>query len=98
MNANVTGGVDAGDLVTHAIVVENRGRGLHGAFNVEISDAVPAGYEIPATPAELNLHGEQPGDIFGGGRALAHRDGRGQEEESDSWSCHDGGVSWGSAH
>ncbi|MBL8776714.1 MAG: DUF11 domain-containing protein [Acidimicrobiales bacterium] len=55
VNSNITGGVDAGDLVTHAIVVENTGSGLHGAFDVRISDVLPAGYEVPGTVAALNL-------------------------------------------
>ena len=52
INAGITK-IDAGDLVTFAIVVENTGTGLHGAFNVELKDALPAGFAIPA--GGLNL-------------------------------------------
>jgi uncharacterized repeat protein (TIGR01451 family)/fimbrial isopeptide formation D2 family protein len=39
-------GVDAGDKVTYAIVVENTGTGLNGAFDVQVKDALPAGYTL----------------------------------------------------
>jgi fimbrial isopeptide formation D2 family protein/uncharacterized repeat protein (TIGR01451 family) len=47
--------VDAGDLVSFAIVVENQGSGLTGAFNVRLRDILPAGLSIPAGGAGLNL-------------------------------------------
>jgi len=53
INSNVSN-VDAGDLVTFATVVENTGSGLRGAFDVAVSDTVPAGFVIPA-PGVLNL-------------------------------------------
>jgi uncharacterized repeat protein (TIGR01451 family)/fimbrial isopeptide formation D2 family protein len=37
-------GVDAADTVTFAIVVENKGTGLNGAFDVRVVDTLPAGY------------------------------------------------------
>lgn len=43
--------VDAGDRVLYAIVVENRGSGLHGAFDVKINDTLPAGFV--AVPGSL---------------------------------------------
>lgn len=46
-------GVDAGDVVTFAIVVENTGNGLRGAFDVQVRDAMPAGFSIPG--GGLNL-------------------------------------------
>jgi uncharacterized repeat protein (TIGR01451 family)/fimbrial isopeptide formation D2 family protein len=52
--ANVTG-LDAHDIVRFAILVENTGAGLNGAFDVTISDAVPAGFQIPGGGAALNL-------------------------------------------
>lgn len=58
-------GVDADDLVTFALVVQNTGSGLNGAFDVLVNDTLPAGYEIPA--GGLNL---QVAD--GGGNALAY--------------------------
>ncbi len=48
-------GVDAGDLVTFAIVVENTGRGPNGAFDVRIKDDLPTGYQVPSGGAGLNL-------------------------------------------
>ncbi len=40
--------VDAGDLVTFAIVVENTGSGLRGAFDVRLRDTLPPGFSIPS--------------------------------------------------
>jgi len=48
-------GIDAVDLVKFAIVIENTGTGLDGAFNVEFKDTIPAGFEIPAIGPGLNL-------------------------------------------
>lgn len=43
-------GVDAGDTVTYAIVVENLGSGLHGAFDVAVKDWLdPALTYVPGT-------------------------------------------------
>lgn len=53
-NSNLSG-VDAGDLATFAIVVENTGRGPNGAFDVRIKDNLPAGYQVPGGGAGLNL-------------------------------------------
>ncbi len=47
------GDVDAGDLVTFAIVVENSGSGLDGAFDVRVRDTLPAGFVVP--PGGLNV-------------------------------------------
>lgn len=51
-NGDATG-LDANDVVRFAIVVENTGTGLNGAFDVAISDSVPAGFEIPAGGLDL---------------------------------------------
>ena len=40
--------IDAGDRVTFAIVVENQGTGLHGAFDVRLRDTLPPGFSIPS--------------------------------------------------
>ena len=43
----ITGGVSniqAGDLVTFAIVVNNTGSGLNGAFDLTLADSLPAGF------------------------------------------------------
>lgn len=47
--------LDAGDLVTFAIVVQNDGSGRNGAFDVKIRDTLPAGFVIPGGGAGLNL-------------------------------------------
>ena len=49
----LSGQVDGGDAVRMAIVAQNTGSG--DAFNVALSDAIPAGYIVPATLAGLNL-------------------------------------------
>ena len=54
IDANLTN-VDAGDLVTFAIVVENTGTSRKGAFDIEIRDLLPAGFAIPAAGVGLNL-------------------------------------------
>ena len=51
-DANVSG-ADANDVVRFAITVENTGKGLNGAFDTTISDAVPAGFRIPTSGLNL---------------------------------------------
>lgn len=53
-NSNLSN-VDAGDLVTFAIVIENIGRSVDGAFDIKIRDTLPAGFSIPSGGAGLNL-------------------------------------------
>lgn len=65
-NADVTG-VDAKDVVRFAIMVENTGAGLNGAFDTTISDTVPAGFQIPSTGLNLCV-------TNGSGTALGHTD------------------------
>ncbi len=48
-------GVQAGRLVTYAIVVENDGSGRIGAFDVDIKNSLPTGLIIPTSGAGLNL-------------------------------------------
>jgi fimbrial isopeptide formation D2 family protein/uncharacterized repeat protein (TIGR01451 family) len=48
-------GVDNGDLVTYVIVVENRGSGRNGAFDVVIKDQLPVGVTIPASGLNLRV-------------------------------------------
>jgi uncharacterized repeat protein (TIGR01451 family)/fimbrial isopeptide formation D2 family protein len=45
--------VDAGDHVTFAIVVQNSGSGLNGAFDVRLRDTIPAGFAVPSTGINL---------------------------------------------
>ena len=48
--------VDAGDFVTFAIVIENTGSSLNGAFDLIIRDTLPAELQIPAVAdGGLNL-------------------------------------------
>lgn len=54
IDSNVSG-IDAGDAVTFAIVVENIGNGPEGAFDVTLRDTLPAGFVVPPTLAALNL-------------------------------------------
>ncbi len=51
-NSNLSN-VDAGDLVTFAIVIENTGRSVDGAFDIKLRDTLPAGFSIPS--GGLNL-------------------------------------------
>jgi LPXTG-site transpeptidase (sortase) family protein len=48
-------GVDAGDLATFALVIENRGSSPHGAFDIRLRDLLAPGYVIPGAGAGLNL-------------------------------------------
>lgn len=54
INANNLG-LDASDVVTFGILVENSGSGDYGAFDVRVTDSLPAGFALPDTLAELNL-------------------------------------------
>ncbi len=54
INSNVSA-LDAGDVVTFAVVVENIGSGPEGAFDVTVLDTLPTGFVAPANPAALNL-------------------------------------------
>ena len=55
INSNLTGGLEAGDIVTFALAVENTGGSRKGAFDVRIQDALPNGFEIPAGGLNLNV-------------------------------------------
>jgi len=65
IDANLNG-IDAGDLVKFAVVVENVGNADEGAFNVRITDTLPTGFAIPTTGQALNLRVTD-----GAGNALA---------------------------
>jgi len=54
INSNVTG-VDAGDLVTFAIVIENAGSSAKGAFDITILDNLPAQFQVPAGGLNLRI-------------------------------------------
>ncbi len=46
-NSNVSN-IDAGDMVTFAILIENTGSSAAGAFDVRVRDTLPAGFSIPS--------------------------------------------------
>jgi large repetitive protein len=57
IDSNLTN-VDAGNLVTFAIVVENTGSSRRGAFDVRVRDTLPTGFRVPTageSAAQLNL-------------------------------------------
>ena len=65
LNSDITG-VDAGDTVTYAIVIQNTGSNLDGAFNIELKDTIPAGLDVPSSAPGMNLqiyYGDGSGPI-----------------------------------
>lgn len=48
--------VDAGDLVSFAIIVQSTGASPDGVFNLQIQDSLPDGFEIPLTGLNLGVH------------------------------------------
>ena len=48
-------GIDAGDLVTFAIVIQNTGSGFNGAFDVRFRDTLPAGFVVPSGGLNLRI-------------------------------------------
>ncbi|MFO0889864.1 MAG: hypothetical protein U0790_12070 [Isosphaeraceae bacterium] len=74
-------GLQAGDLVKFALVVENTGTGPRGAFDVVIQDQLPAGFVLPPNATGYNLqvvdgtglpldYIELDGGLFGSGIQL----------------------------
>jgi len=56
IGSDLPSGLDPGELVTFALVVENVGHDPDGAFDVAIEDLLPAGFEKPNTGAQgINL-------------------------------------------
>ncbi len=49
-------GVDAGDIVSFAIVIENTGSSGNGAFDIRLRDDLPAGFVIPGSGLNLQVH------------------------------------------
>ncbi|MEL6466195.1 MAG: isopeptide-forming domain-containing fimbrial protein [Pseudomonadota bacterium] len=79
VDANVEN-IDAGDIVSFAIVVENTGQAPNGAFDVQIEDTLPPGFVIPASGLNLTVTdgtGSRvigfTGDLFSGGILLDDR-------------------------
>lgn len=57
-------GVDAGDIVTFAITIENSGTSLKGAFDITPKDTLPDEYQIPAGGLNLQVYyGDGSGPI-----------------------------------
>jgi uncharacterized repeat protein (TIGR01451 family) len=54
INADLSG-VQAGDEVEFAIIVQNTGMGVNGAFDVELNDTLPTGYVIPGGGLDLQV-------------------------------------------
>ncbi len=54
IDANIQN-VNAGDLVTFAIAIENTGGAPNGAFNITVNDTIPAGFTIPAGGYNLSI-------------------------------------------
>jgi len=54
INANIEQ-IDAGDLVTFAVVLENVGSSRAGAFDVQLKDTLPAGFAIPSGGLNLSV-------------------------------------------
>ncbi|WP_299288803.1 isopeptide-forming domain-containing fimbrial protein [uncultured Tateyamaria sp.] len=73
IDANITG-IDAGDTLTFAIVVENTGSAPNGAFDVTVQDSLPAGMTlVPGSVFVTNGTGATinfTGDLFGAGLNL----------------------------
>ena len=98
INSNLSG-VDAGDIVTFAIVIENTGSSLKGAFDIDILDTLPAGFQIPGSGLNLQIYygngtgpitytrpdgsPASPSDLFGPGIRLVDPVGRGVSSAYD---------------
>jgi len=78
-------GVDAGDKVTFAVVLQNSGQNSGGGFDVKLKDDLPAGYAIPGGGANLcvtngagtslsysAINGGDSSPFFGSGISLAN--------------------------
>ncbi|PZW48015.1 putative repeat protein (TIGR01451 family)/fimbrial isopeptide formation D2 family protein [Humitalea rosea] len=78
-------GLDAGDTVTFAIIVENTGSGVNGAFDTLIRDSIPTGLVAPGSGINLRVTDgagnvlTYTGDLFdaGGGLRLIDPTGHG---------------------
>ena len=71
--------IDAGDIVTFAIVIENTGSSINGAYDIIIRDTLPSEYEIPGGDPNLQIfygNGSGPIDFIGlGGGPIGRPDG-----------------------
>ncbi|MDJ0595697.1 MAG: isopeptide-forming domain-containing fimbrial protein [Pleurocapsa sp. MO_226.B13] len=55
IDSNLTESLEAGDLVTFAITVENTGNSRTGVFDVTLQDDLPTGFTIPNSGLNLNI-------------------------------------------
>jgi LPXTG-site transpeptidase (sortase) family protein len=63
IDSDITG-IDAGDTVSFAIVIENQGSSLKGTFDIDILDTLPAGFQIPSGGLNLQIYyGDGTGPI-----------------------------------
>ncbi|OJX45853.1 MAG: hypothetical protein BGO78_11145 [Chloroflexi bacterium 44-23] len=73
VNSNLAG-LDSGDIALMALVVENTGSGLNGAYDVSVRDSLPAGLTlVPASICAVDGSGAAiafTGDLFGTGLEL----------------------------
>lgn len=69
------GGIDGGDMVKFAIVIENTGSGINGAFDITLKDVLPDGYIFPG----IGLGGFNLQAHRGDGKALDDGTGSGFE-------------------
>ena len=85
INSDVSG-VDAADIITFAIVIENTGTGLNGAFDIQFRDTLPAGFAIPTGGLNLTITDgagsslpfiDLGGGLFGSGLELLDSPGSG---------------------
>jgi fimbrial isopeptide formation D2 family protein/uncharacterized repeat protein (TIGR01451 family) len=73
IDANITGGVDAGDRIRYAVVLENTGNSTRGAYDVTITDSLPTGFTlvggsvqiVDGTGAAISYSGAES-DLFDG--------------------------------
>lgn len=55
INSSITG-VQSGDTVSFAIVIENKGSNLAGAFDIIVRDIMPEIYEVPGSGLDLQIY------------------------------------------
>lgn len=58
-------GVDAGDTVSFAVVIENLGSSQRGAFDIQVRDEIPPGFAIPPGGPNLRVtRGNDPNTLL----------------------------------
>ena len=98
LNSDING-IDGGDLVSFAIVIENQGHSGGGAYDITIQDTIPAELQVPSAGYNLVIYyGDGSGpinyakpdgspatpvDLFGGGIQLVDPAGQGVCQSHD---------------